>query len=70
MPWWLIYYVGNVFEIKTFIGYLCFFFAVEGLIQITKNRKFSVLVISFFLFALLMLLPDGNTAINIYNSVN
>lgn len=70
MPWWLVYYVGNIYEIKMFIGALTFFGFVGGFALMMEKRIFSLFILSLFLFALLMLLPDGRTAINIYNSVN
>lgn len=70
MPWWLIYYVGNYYEIKTFLFVLTVSYFLGGVYLMAEKRRISGFVISAILFAITMLLPDGQTATTIYNSLN
>lgn len=70
MPWWLVYYVGNICEIKMFLSVLTVLYFVGGIYLLCEKRSASGFIFSLILFAIMILLPDANTAINIYNSVN
>lgn len=70
MPWWLVYYVGNICEIKMFLLVLTVLYFGGGVYLMAEKGRISGFVFSVILFAILMLLPDGQTATTIYNSLN
>lgn len=70
MPWWLVYYVGNICEIKLFLSVLTVLYFVGGIYLLCEKRSASGFIFSLILFAITMFLPNAETAINIYNSGN
>lgn len=75
MPAWLVWYSGMYLEIKFFFGALaavlivftlCFTTSVDR--KVFRSTKLLYIIACLALFALAILLPDGRTAISIYNA--
>lgn len=75
MPTWLVWYSGMYTEIKMFFGILAGILIMYTLINVTsvdkrisKSTILLYLMVCITLFGLAFLLPDGKTAISMYNA--
>ena len=75
MPSWLIWYSGTYIQIKMFLGILAGISSMYTLINITsvdkrisKGIKILYILGCIVFLSLAFLLPDGRTAISMYNA--
>lgn len=75
MPTWLVWYSGMYTEIKMFFGILAGILIMHTLINVTsvdkrisKSTILLYLMVCITLLGLAFLLPDGKTAISMYNA--
>lgn len=72
MPSWLLYYVETGFGIRLFLGCLSlisFWSMIPAFLHGKVKTGYLMLSLSIVFLAFVLLLPDGQTAINLYYSV-
>lgn len=74
MPWWLIYYANSYFDVTVFfflLSFISLFIAFWSFININKMtwHAWFFVSIAIVLFSVAILLPNGRTAISIYNNM-
>lgn len=74
MPWWLIYYANSYLEVSVLFFLLSFIFLFPSFCSFININRMTwqawvFVSIAIVLFSVAILLPDGRTAISIYNNM-
>lgn len=75
MPAWLVWYSGMYIEVKIFFGGLAailFFFTLSFATDVDKKTSYGTILLYILgclvFISLAFLLPDGRTAVSMYNA--